>query len=107
MERQYDSLIRSEKWISTSDILQQEGLPEINEAMSSEHQVLIDEIAATDSLEEILAIAYRLEEEAHDLYVGAVDKVKSEEGKEVFRRLAKFEQGHIDLISEMQKKLLN
>ena len=105
LERQYDSLVRSEKWISTSDILKQEGLPEINEAMSAEHQGLIDEVAATDSLEQILTIAYRLEEEAYTLFAGAVDKVKSDEGKKIFQQLAKFEQGHMDLIAEMQKKL--
>ena len=27
LERQYDSLVRSEKWISTADILRQQGLP--------------------------------------------------------------------------------
>ena len=31
LERQYDSLIRTEKWISTTDILKAEGLPEISE----------------------------------------------------------------------------
>ncbi|MDF1545751.1 MAG: ferritin family protein [bacterium] len=106
LEGQYDSLVRSEKWISTSDILKQEGLPEINEEMSAEHQDIIDEVASAKSLADILVIAFRLEEEAYTLFAGAVDKVKSDEGKKIFQQLAKFEQGHMDLIADMQKKLV-
>lgn len=106
LERQYDSLVRSEKWISTADILKQEGLPEITEDMSHEHQDLIDEVAQADSMETILDIAYRLEEEAHLLFSGAMEQVQSEEGKKIFDKLAKFEQGHMVLIDEMRKKIL-
>lgn len=104
LERQYDSLVRSEKWISTADILNQDGLPEISEEMSSQHQDLIDEVANTHSMTTILDIAYRLEEEAYQLFSSAKEKVPSEEGKKMFEQLSRFEQGHMKLISEMKKK---
>ena len=44
LERQYDSLVRSERWISTADILKQPGLPEIPEDMTSQHGVLVEEV---------------------------------------------------------------
>ena len=105
LERQFDSLVRSEKWISTADILKQEGLPEITEEMSEEHRALIDEVAGSNSMAKILDIAYRLEEEAHTLFASAVTKVDSPEGKKMFEQLSKFEQGHMKMISEMQAAL--
>ena len=105
LERQYDSLVRSEKWISTADILKQEGLPEITEAMSHEHQQLIDEVTGADTMAKILDIAYRLEEDAHNLFASAKDKVESEEGRKMFEQLSKFEEGHMRMIAEMQAAL--
>ncbi len=105
LERQYDSLIRTEKWISTSDILKAEGLPEISEDMTNEHQVLMDEVAKAASMDTILDIAYRLEEEAYDLFHGAIDKCDTDEGKKIFTELSKLEQGHMILIDDMRKKL--
>ena len=81
LERQYDSLVRSEKWISTADIMKQEGLPEVPEDMSQMHRELIAEVARTNSLKEILSIALRLEEQARDIYVGALKFVQSEIGR--------------------------
>ncbi|HDL01471.1 MAG TPA: hypothetical protein ENH23_04485 [candidate division Zixibacteria bacterium] len=105
LERQYDSLVKTEKWISTSDILKEEGLPEISEDMTNEHKSLIDEVTKADSMEAILDIAYRLEVEAYDLFHGAVDMCDTDEGKKIFTELAKLEQGHMILIDEMRKKL--
>lgn len=105
LERQYDSLVRSEKWISTADILKQAGLPEITEDMSHEHQQLIDEVTRADSMAKILEIAYRLEEDAHNLFASAKDKVESEEGRKMFEQLAKFEEGHMKMIAQMQAAL--
>jgi len=105
LERQYDSLVRSEKWISTSDILKQQGLPDIPEEMSAEHQNLVDEVDRADSMLIILDIAYRLEEEAFVLFTDAIDMCVSAEGKKIFTELAKFEQGHMILIDEMRKKI--
>ena len=102
LERQFDSLVRSEKWISTADILKQDGLPEIPEEMSQEHQGLIDEVSNAESLSQILDIAYRLEEEAHNLFANAVSKVDSDEGRKMFEQLSKFEEGHMKMIAEMK-----
>jgi rubrerythrin len=104
LERQYDSLVRSEKWISTADILKQEGLPEISEEMSSTHRALLDEIANTHSLPAILEIAYRLEMEARDLFLSSVNMVDTPEGKKMFEQLAKFEEGHMKIIANMKEK---
>jgi len=106
LERQYDSLVRSEKWISTVDILKQEGLPEITEEMSRQHQNLIDRVIKADSLKSILDIAYQLEEEAHLLFKNAVEIVNTEEGKKMFKQLSKFEEGHMKMIDGMKKAYL-
>ena len=105
LERQYDSLVRSEKWISTADILKQEGLPEISEDMTNEHRELIAEVTNADSMDKVLDIAYRLEEEAYTLFKGAIDKCETDEGKRIFTELSKFEEGHMVIIDEMRKKL--
>ncbi len=104
LERQYDSLVRSEKWISTSDALRQEGLPEIDEDMSQKHQNLIDEVAKTNSFSEILDIALRLELEARDLFQGAANRCVSDTGRKMFTQLAGIEEGHAIKIKDMQKK---
>lgn len=105
LERQYDSLVRSEKWISTADILKQEGLPDITEDMSREHRQLMDEVAGAGSMKAILDIAYRLEEEAYQLFSSARDMVTSDEGRKMFEQLSRFEQGHMKTIAEMQAAL--
>ena len=104
LERQYDSLVRSEKWISTADILKQKGLPEIGEDMSSQHKELLNQIAAADSMQSLLETALRLEEDAADLYANAAAKADSPEGKNMFQRLVKFEEGHQRTIKEMLAK---
>ncbi len=101
LERQYDSLVRSERWISTADILKQEGLPEINEEMTQQHRELMDEVARAGSLREVLDIAYRLEEEAFELFDGQARQTDSPEAKKMFTELAKFERGHMELINRM------
>ena len=104
LEGQHASLIRSEQWISTADILKRDGLPEIGEDMSNAHRDLVEEIRSADSIGEILEIAFRLEEEAYDLFDREARKSPSPEGKKIFADLARFEQGHMTLISEMMKK---
>ena len=68
LERRYDSYVRSEKWNTTADILRQPGLPAVSEEMNQTHRELIDEVAATTSMKEILDIAYRLEKDTNELY---------------------------------------
>ena len=104
LERQHDSLVRSEKWISTADILKQDGLPEISEDMNQLHRGLLDEVAAASTPTAVLDIALRLEIDARDLFAKAVDMVDSEEGKKVFRQLVGFEEGHVKLITQMKEK---
>ena len=105
LERQYDSLIRTEKWISTADSLKAEGLPEISEAMTNQHRALIDDVITADSMDQVLDIAYSLEEEAYELFHSAAEKCETEAGKKIFTELSKFEQGHMILIDEMRKNL--
>jgi rubrerythrin len=106
LEAQHHSLIRSEKWISTADALKAEGLPSIDEEMSPVHRELVDEVHAAGSVMQILDIAYRLEEEAFELFDREAGRSSSDEGKKIFGDLAKFEQGHMTLINEMRKKYL-
>ncbi len=105
LERQYDSLVRSEKWISTADIMKQEGLPEMPEEMNQTHRELIAEVARTNSLKDILGIALRLEEQARDIYVKALGFVQSDDGKKMFERLVSFEEGHVRKVRGMLDKV--
>jgi rubrerythrin len=104
LERQHNSLIRSEQWISTADIMKMEGLPEIGEDMSEKHKPLIEEVRRADSLKTILEIAYRLEEEAYSLYSREASRSESPEGKKTFEKLAQFEKGHMGIIRDMMKR---
>ncbi len=104
LERQHDSLVRSEKWISTADVLKQPGLPEISEAMSEHHRELIAQVQRAGTVDAILDIAFRLEEEAHELFDREAKRTESPEGKKVFEDLAKFEQGHMAIIEQMMKE---
>ena len=104
LERQHNSLIKSEQWISLADVLKEEGLPEINEEMAEVHRSLIDQVRGADSARAVLDIAFRLEEEARDLFAGQVDKTSSPEGKKMFQELAKFEAGHMNKIDQMRQK---
>lgn len=104
LERQHRSLITSEQWISLADVLKGEGLPEINEDMASGHKALINEVQKASSAQTILDIAYRLEEEAHDLFAGEADKASSPEAKKIFGELAKFEAGHMKKVKEMARQ---
>ena len=101
LERQYDSLIRSEKWISTADILKEEGLPEISEDMAEKHQALVDEVQTAADERKILDIALRLEFEARDHFTAMAEKADTKEAKETFDYLSKFEQTHVEIIKKM------
>ena len=101
LERQYDSLVRSEKWISTADILKEEGLPEIGEDMTSRHQELIDEVRGASNQRQILDIALRLEFEARDLFTRLAGSADSDEARGTYEFLSKFEQTHVEIIKGM------
>jgi rubrerythrin len=104
LERQHNSLIKSEQWISLADVLKAKDLPEISEEMSGRHKGLIDEVRKSTTIKGILDIAYRLEVEAFELFDGQAKKAQSEEAKKIFKELAGFEQGHMRKIDEMRKK---
>ncbi|MFH2035364.1 MAG: ferritin family protein [Candidatus Zixiibacteriota bacterium] len=104
LERQYDSLVRSEMWISTADILKQEGLPEIDAEMAEKHRDLIDRINNLTSVSEILDLALKLELEAQELFKKLSAQSKAKEAKMTFDHLAGFEEGHAKLIRDMIEK---
>ncbi|MCX6826146.1 MAG: hypothetical protein NTV06_02595 [candidate division Zixibacteria bacterium] len=101
LEGQFDSLVRSEKWISTADILKQKGLPEIGEEMTFEHKGLIEQVRKTKSKKEILNMAYRLEVQSRDLFKKSAEQSASGEGKEIFEQLSYLEEGHMKIIKGM------
>jgi rubrerythrin len=104
LERQHDSLIRSEKWISTADIMKEKGLPDIPEDMLNSHRELITEVKAAPSIQAILDIAYRLEEEAYQTYAREIERSDSDEGRKIFTQLSKFEQGHMKLVKGLMEQ---
>jgi len=104
LERQHHSKIKSEKWISLADVMKQDGLPEIDEDMAEEHKELITLVRDSSTTREVLDIAYRLEEDAHNLFQREADRADSEESKKMFTDLARFEKGHMGVIQDMIKK---
>ena len=105
LERRYDSFVRSEKWNTTADVLRQPGLPAVSEEMNESHRELIAEVEATTSLSEILDIAYRLEKESNELFAEAAKKAETSDARTMFEQLARFEEGHMNLIDEMRAEL--
>ncbi|MEW5796875.1 MAG: ferritin family protein [Candidatus Zixiibacteriota bacterium] len=104
LERQHHSLIKSEQWISLADVLKSKELPEINEEMSAAHRQLVDEVRKTTTIKGVLDIAYRLEVDAYELFIGQEKKAASDEGRKMFAELARFEQGHMRKIDEMRRR---
>ncbi len=105
LETEYDSLVRSEKWISYNDIMRKNGLPEIPEEMSEKHKRRLDALEATSHIRSILGMAIELEEEARDLYRSQIDNVDDPLAKEMYTFLSKFEQGHVNIINGWLAKL--
>ena len=105
LETEYDSLVRSEKWISYNDIMRKDGLPEIPEEMSGKHKKRLEALEATSDIRSILGMAVELEEEARDFYRSQIDKIDDPLAKEMYTFLSKFEQGHINVINGWLVKL--
>lgn len=105
LETEYDSLVRSEKWISYNDIMRKDGLPEIPEEMAGNHKKRLDALETTSDIRSILGMALELEEEARDLYRSQIDKVDDPLAKEIYIFLSKFEQGHVNIINDWLAKL--
>ena len=104
LEHQHHSLIKSEKWVSTADIMKRDGLPAVDEEMALEHRELIEAVRATTSAKELLDIAYRLEEDAHNLFAREAERASSPAEKKIFEDLARFEKGHMAVVQDMMKK---
>jgi len=105
LEKQHHSLVTSEKWISTADVLKEPGLPEIGEEMTAKHQGLIEEVRLAESTGQVLEIAYRLEEDAFNLFSSQAAIATEDKAKRMFDMLARFEKGHMTTIKGMIDEL--
>lgn len=105
LEAEYDSLVRSEKWVTYNDIMRKSGLPEIPEEMAENHQKRLTALDTVSDEISILKMALELEEEARDFYQSQVDKVDDPVAKEMYTFMAKVEQGHVNVISNWIRKL--
>lgn len=104
LERQHHTRIKSEKWVSIADVMKRDGLPEIAEDMAAEHQELIALVRESSSTREVLEIAYKLEEDSHNLFSREADRADTEEARKIFTDLARFEKGHMGVVQDMIKK---
>lgn len=105
LEGQYDSLVRSEMWVTYNDILKRPGLPEIDEKMEDIHNDLIDGVSESSTPRQIFEMALILEERARNLYSELSRKTTDPKGKETYEYLVKFESSHIAKIKRMMEGL--
>ncbi len=105
LEAEYDSLVRSEKWVTYNDIMRRSELPEIPEEMAENHQRRIDELDTIADNYKILQLAIELEQEAHDLYNSQIEKIDDPIAKEMLGFLAKFELGHVKVLTKWLENL--
>jgi hypothetical protein len=105
LEGEYDSLVRSEKWITYNDILRKNDLPEMPEEMTETHKKRLETLDLLNDEISILRMAVELEEEARDLYRSQVDAVDDPTAREMYSFLAKVEQGHVNVINSWIGKL--
>jgi len=105
LERQYDNLVRSEMWVAYNDIMLKPGLPDMDEKMEDVHDEYIDEISDKTPPMRILEIALMLEERARDFYTDMAEKVDDPKGKDMFKYLSRFENGHAAKIQKMMKEI--
>jgi rubrerythrin len=105
LEREYDSLVRSEKWVSYNDIMREAGLPDLDEKMQEVHEDFLKEVDENITPKRILEIGLMLEERACALYQGLAHATEDPAGKETYEFLGRFEQGHVDRIREVMKEL--
>jgi rubrerythrin len=103
LEGQYDNLVRSEMWNTITDVIRQEGLPDINERMDEVEEELLEEVTESTTPTRILEIALILEERAYNLYSELAKQVDDPKGKDTYNYLAKFEIGHVNKIKKMMK----
>jgi rubrerythrin len=104
LEGQYDSLVRSEMWVTYNDILHRAGLPKIDEKMEQVHDALVAQISDKSTPMQILEIALLLEERARDLYIDLADSTIDPKGKDTYNYLSKFESGHVAKVKKMMEE---
>jgi rubrerythrin len=105
LEAEYDSLVRSEKWVSYNDIMRKSGLPQIPEDMAETHKKRLAILEKTTDPASVLKLAITLEEEARDFYKSQLDIVDEPAARDFYNFLTKFEQGHVTVLTGWLKKL--
>ena len=100
LEDLYDRNVRSEMWAPYKDILNKEGLPDIDELVQDTHKELLARIGGVATKREVLEMALVLEKEAFTLFSEASAKVQGPELKKVFDFLAGFERNHVQLLEK-------
>jgi rubrerythrin len=105
LEAEYDSLSRSEKWVTYNDIMRKTGLPEIPEEMDDVHRRRTEELDRTEDPHKILGLAIELEERARDFYQVQKKKATDPAAVEIYSYLVKFEQGHVNLLTNWKAKI--
>jgi rubrerythrin len=105
LEAEYDSLVRSEKWVTYNDLMRKSGLPEMPEEMAETHKKRIDALDDLSDIKAILKLALELENEAYNYYSSQMVKMSDPAAKEMLQYLSKFEMGHINLITKWMKEL--
>ncbi|MBP2680090.1 MAG: Rubrerythrin [Deltaproteobacteria bacterium] len=100
LEDLYDRNVRSEMWAPYKDILNKEGLPDIDELVQDTHKELLAKIRGLSTKREVLEMALLLEKEAFTLFSEASAKMKNPEVKKVFDFLVGFERNHVLLIEK-------
>ncbi|MCK4657709.1 MAG: ferritin family protein [candidate division Zixibacteria bacterium] len=105
LEQQYDSLVRSEMWVTVNDALRQGGLPDIDWEMQEIHEDFLEEVDEKITPKRILEIGLTLEKRACALYAGLADVTDDPAGKETYQFLSRFEQGHVTKIESAMKEL--
>jgi len=104
LESQYDSLHRSERWITYSDALRADDLPEIDERISELQQSLLDELKALSTQKEILEMGLIKEQQAYEFYRSQLEKVTEPAGRSTLEQLMNFELGHVRKLENWIKR---
>jgi rubrerythrin len=105
LESQYDSLHRSERWITYKDALLVKGLPDIDEKITDAQKTMLEEIDSLTSVKDILELGLGKEKRSYELYKGLLSKAASTEGKDTLERLMNFELGHVRKLESLIRKL--
>ena len=98
LEDLYDRNVRSEMWAPYKDILNKEGLPDIDELVQETHKELLGKIGKLKTKKDVLQMALLLEKEAVDLFSNASSRTKEPEAKKIFDYLSTFEKGHVQSV---------